>query len=60
MPAMKDSKDQVKPGRDLDPVIEVYKRHVDVTLIREDLRLTVDQRFQLEVIAELEQIRDET
>ena len=31
---------------DLDPVIEAYKKDVDVTLIRENLRLTVDQRFQ--------------
>ena len=31
---------------DLDPVIEMYKEGVDVTLIRENLRLTVDQRFQ--------------
>ena len=31
---------------DLDPVIEAYKKHIDVTLIRENLRLTVDQRFQ--------------
>ena len=46
MPAMEDSSDQVKPGSDLDPVIEAYKRHVDVTLIRENLRLTVEQRFQ--------------
>ena len=30
---------------DLDPVIEAYKKDVDVTLIRENLRLTVDQRF---------------
>jgi hypothetical protein len=30
----------------LDPVIEVYKKDVDITLIRENLRLTVDQRFQ--------------
>ena len=33
-------------GKDLDPVIEAYKKGVDVTLIRENLRLTVDQRFQ--------------
>ncbi len=46
MPAMKDSNEQVKPGRGLDPVIEEYKKHIDVTLIRENLRLTVDQRFQ--------------
>ena len=31
---------------DLDPVIEAYKKDIDVTLIRENLRLTVDQRFQ--------------
>ena len=29
-----------------DSVIEAYKKDVDVTLIRENLRLTVDQRFQ--------------
>ena len=28
-----------------DPVIEAYKRDVDRTLIRENLRLTVEQRF---------------
>jgi len=37
---------EVEAGRDLDPVIEAYKKDVDVTLIRENLRLTVDQRFQ--------------
>ena len=31
---------------DIDPVIEAFKKDVDVTLIRENLRLTVDQRFQ--------------
>ena len=31
---------------DLDPVIEAFKKDIDVTLIRENLRLTVDQRFQ--------------
>ena len=30
----------------LDHLIEAYKKDVDVTLIRENLRLTVDQRFQ--------------
>ncbi|HYK22826.1 MAG TPA: hypothetical protein VEV42_18930 [Pyrinomonadaceae bacterium] len=30
----------------LDAVIEAYKKDIDVTLIRENLRLTVDQRFQ--------------
>ena len=46
MQAMKNSNDEVRPRRDLDPVIEAYKKHIDVTLIRENLRLTVDQRFQ--------------
>lgn len=42
---MKDM-DRIEAGNDLDPVIEAYKKDVDVTLIRENLRLTVDQRFQ--------------
>jgi len=46
MSPMKDFNDEMKPGRDLDPVIEAYKKDIDVTLIRENLRLTVDQRFQ--------------
>ena len=29
-----------------DPVIEFYKRNVDRTLIRENLKLTVEQRLQ--------------
>lgn len=29
-----------------DPVIDAYKRDVDRTLIRENLKLTVDERFQ--------------
>ena len=45
MCAMKDV-DRVEAVRDMDPVIEAYKKDVDVTLIRENLRLTVDQRFQ--------------
>ncbi len=28
-----------------DPVIELYKRHIDLTLILENLRLTVEERF---------------
>jgi hypothetical protein len=28
-----------------DPVIEVYKKDVDRTLIRENLKLTVEERF---------------
>lgn len=30
----------------VDPVIEAYKRDVDVTLIRESLRRTIDERFE--------------
>jgi len=41
-----DNVEKVGPGEDPDPVIEAYKKNVDVTLIRENLRLTVDQRFQ--------------
>jgi hypothetical protein len=32
--------------RDPDPVIEAYKKDIDRTLIRENLKLSVDQRFQ--------------
>src|SRR2546426_6088560 len=31
---------------DLDPVIEAYKKDIDRTLIRENLKLTVTQRFE--------------
>ena len=29
-----------------DPVIEAYKKDIDITLIRENLRLTVEQRLE--------------
>jgi hypothetical protein len=29
-----------------DPIIEVYKKDVDRTLIRENLKLSVEQRFE--------------
>lgn len=29
-----------------DPIVEAYKKDVDITLIRENLKLTVDQRIQ--------------
>ena len=32
--------------RDKDAVIEVYKKDVDRTLIRENLRLSVEERFR--------------
>ena len=31
---------------DLDPVIEAYKKDIDRTLIRENLKLTVEERFR--------------
>ena len=33
-------------GITTDPVIEAYKKDVDRTLIRENLKLTVEQRFE--------------
>ena len=42
--SMGETKEQA--DADLDPVIEAYKKDIDITLIRENLRLTVDQRFQ--------------
>jgi hypothetical protein len=32
--------------RDKDPVIEAYKKDIDRTLIRENLKLTVEERFR--------------
>lgn len=32
-------------GLQPDPVIEAYKRDIDRTLLRENLKLTVEQRF---------------
>ena len=29
-----------------DPVIEAYKKHIDRTLLRENLKLTVEQRIE--------------
>jgi hypothetical protein len=34
------------PRRELDPVVEAYKRDIDRTLIRENLKLSVDERFR--------------
>ena len=38
--------DDLPPADYSDPVIEAYKKDVDRTLLRENLKLTVDQRFQ--------------
>jgi len=40
-----------------DPVIEAYKKDVDRTLIRENLKLTVEQRF--EKLMALQRFREE-
>lgn len=34
------------PRRDPDPVVEAYKKDIDRTLIRENLKLTVEERFR--------------
>jgi hypothetical protein len=34
------------PRRDRDPVVEAYKKDIDRTLIRENLKLTVEERFR--------------
>jgi len=34
------------PADYIDPVIEAYKKDVDRTLLRENLKLTVEERFQ--------------
>jgi hypothetical protein len=37
---------QLAPADYCDPVIEFYKKDVDRTLLRENLKLTVDERFR--------------
>ena len=39
---MADERIDIEP----DPVIEVYKKDLDLTLIRENLKRTVDERFE--------------
>jgi hypothetical protein len=41
----------------VDPVIEAYRSGVDLTLIRQNLRLTVDERF--EQLMKLQQFAEE-
>jgi hypothetical protein len=36
---------ELAPADYFDPVIEVYKKDVDRTLLRENLKLTVEERF---------------
>lgn len=47
---MPDKKQRDRTGRAVvglqpDPVIEAYKRDIDRTLLRENLKLTVEERF---------------
>jgi hypothetical protein len=38
--------DELAPADFRDPVIEAYKKDVDRTLLRENLKLTVEERFR--------------
>ncbi len=40
-----DERDPRDLNPDFDPVVAEYKKHIDRTLIRENLKLTVEQRF---------------
>jgi len=49
---------ELAPADYVDPVIEVYKKDVDRTLLRENLKLTVQERFDqfirfMEFVAEV-------
>ena len=46
MNAMQTDRDHADRTTGLDAVIEAYKKDVDVSLIRENLRLSVDERLQ--------------
>lgn len=46
-----------KHNLERDPVIEVYKKDVDLTLIRENLKLSPEQRFLK--LMELNRLADE-
>jgi hypothetical protein len=48
---------ETETEREPDPVIEFYKRDIDRTLIRENLKLTVEQR--LDNLASLQRFAEE-
>jgi hypothetical protein len=54
---MKQTDQDRLPRLEPDPVIEAYKKDIDRTLIRENLTLTVDQRFEKLMV--LQQFADE-
>ncbi len=43
---MSTREDDLAPADYIDPVIEVYKKEVDRTLLRENLKLTVEERVR--------------
>jgi hypothetical protein len=45
-PTPRPLREELAPPDHFDPVIEAYKKDVDRTLLRENLKLTVDQRFR--------------
>ena len=49
--AMVDASEIVPVSLDPDPVIEAYKKDVDRTLLRENLKLTVEERIQKMIAA---------
>ena len=58
--SMKDEKEDTghaPPANSMDLVIEAYKKDIDRTLLRESLKLTVEQRF--EELMELERFAEE-
>jgi hypothetical protein len=40
------NEDKIPPTDSITAIIEFYKRDVDITLIRENLKLTVEQRLR--------------
>jgi hypothetical protein len=47
----------IRPKIEADPVIEVYKKDIDRTLIRKNLKLTVEER--LNQLMKLQEFADE-
>jgi hypothetical protein len=45
-PAREAMDDRNQHALEVDPMIEVYKKDIDRTLLRENLRITVEQRFE--------------
>lgn len=43
---MNEARPSVAPDSESDPVTEVYKKDVDRTLLRENLKLTVEERLR--------------